>query len=51
MYYIKQTPADPAKLEMCFDCSNYQAQFSRDLPFEKHIFQVCGASLFHSVVS
>ncbi|KAL1701345.1 hypothetical protein EV121DRAFT_263143 [Schizophyllum commune] len=39
MYYIKQTPADPAKLEMCFDCSNYQAQFSRDLPFEKHVFQ------------
>ncbi|TRM56662.1 hypothetical protein BD626DRAFT_551463 [Schizophyllum amplum] len=39
MYYIKQTPADPKKLEMCFDCSNYQAQFSRDLPFEQHVFQ------------
>ncbi|KAF2421798.1 FAD/NAD(P)-binding domain-containing protein [Tothia fuscella] len=39
MYLIKTYPTDRSKLEMCFDCSNYQGQFSRDLPFDKHIFQ------------
>lgn len=27
MYYIKQCRGDPKKLEMCFDCTNYQSQF------------------------
>jgi len=39
MYYIKQTPADSRKLEMAFDCNNYQAQFPKDIPFERHVFQ------------
>jgi hypothetical protein len=39
MYYIKEYPKDPLKLEMCFDCSNYQSQFPRSVPFESHLFQ------------
>jgi hypothetical protein len=39
MYLIKTYPNDRSKLEMCFDCSNYQGQFAEDLPFEKHVFQ------------
>ncbi|KAF5341553.1 hypothetical protein D9758_012573 [Tetrapyrgos nigripes] len=39
MYYIKQTPADPRKLEMSFDCSAFQAQFPNDLPLENRVFQ------------
>lgn len=39
MYMIKQYPSDPTKLEMCFDCTNYQAQFPPDVPFENHVFQ------------
>ncbi|KAH6880870.1 flavin-containing amine oxidasedehydrogenase-like protein [Coprinopsis sp. MPI-PUGE-AT-0042] len=39
MYYIKMYPQDPSKLEMCFDCTNYQAQFPPDVPFERHVFQ------------
>lgn len=27
MYYIKQCRGDSTKLEMCFDCTNYQVQF------------------------
>jgi hypothetical protein len=39
MYLIKTYPSDRSRLEMCFDCSNYQAQFPPNLPFEKHVFQ------------
>ena len=39
MYYIRQQKEDPKKLDMCFDCTNYQSQFPLDVPFEKHIFQ------------
>merc|ERR1712225_76494 len=40
MYLIKQTPKDPRKLEMCFDCSNFQYQLKREnRPFEDHVFQ------------
>ncbi|KAG8988398.1 hypothetical protein FRB90_002762 [Tulasnella sp. 427] len=39
MYYIKQTPANPRLLEMAFDCTNYQSQFDKDTPFERHVFQ------------
>jgi len=39
MYYIKPYPADLTKLEMSFDCTNYQAQFPPDVPFDRHVFQ------------
>ncbi|KAK4103704.1 FAD/NAD(P)-binding domain-containing protein, partial [Parathielavia hyrcaniae] len=39
MYMIKTYPADRSKLEMCFDCTNYQSQFPPFVPFEKHVFQ------------
>ncbi|KAF2089795.1 flavin-containing amine oxidasedehydrogenase-like protein [Saccharata proteae CBS 121410] len=39
MYYIKMYPDDMTKLEMCFDCTNYQAQFPPEVDFEKHVFQ------------
>lgn len=39
MYYIKMYESDLSKLEMCFDCTNYQAQFPPDVPFENHVFQ------------
>ncbi|BFZ61856.1 hypothetical protein YB2330_002934 [Saitoella coloradoensis] len=53
MYYIKPYPEDPSKLEMCFDCTNYQSQFPRvsnpadppsglevsRLPLNRHVFQ------------
>ncbi|KAE9990062.1 hypothetical protein EG327_001914 [Venturia inaequalis] len=39
MYLIKTYPTDRSKLEMCFDCTNYQAQFPPELDFSKHVFQ------------
>ena len=39
MYMIKMYPQDLTKLEMCFDCTNYQSQFPPEVPFEKHVFQ------------
>ncbi|KAL1611613.1 hypothetical protein SLS59_000332 [Nothophoma quercina] len=39
MYYIKMYPEDRSKLEMCFDCTNYQSQFPPDVPFDRHVFQ------------
>jgi len=39
MYYIKMYPDDMSKLEMCFDCTNYQGQFPEKVPFEDHVFQ------------
>ncbi|KAK0720208.1 hypothetical protein B0H67DRAFT_575332 [Lasiosphaeris hirsuta] len=39
MYYIKPYQADLTKLEMCFDCTHYQAQFPPDVPFCDHVFQ------------
>jgi hypothetical protein len=41
MYYIRSYPSDPSKLEMCFDCTNYQSQFppSSRIQFDNHIFQ------------
>lgn len=39
MYMIKMYPSDLSKLEMCFDCTNYQAQFPPSVPFENHVFQ------------
>ncbi|RSH89643.1 hypothetical protein EHS25_002194 [Saitozyma podzolica] len=39
MYLIKETPKDPRKLEMCFDCSAFQYQLDKDKPLEDHVFQ------------
>lgn len=39
MYCIKEYPQDRSKLEMCFDCTNYQSQFPPDMPFDHHVFQ------------
>jgi hypothetical protein len=39
MYLVKTQDADRSKLDLCFDCSNYQAQFPPDQPFDSHIFQ------------
>lgn len=39
MYMIKMYSQDLTKLEMCFDCTNYQAQFPPEVPFENHVFQ------------
>ncbi|KAF4309461.1 putativeflavin-containing amine oxidasedehydrogenase [Botryosphaeria dothidea] len=39
MYYIKPYEQDMTKLEMCFDCTNYQAQFPPDVDFDNHVFQ------------
>lgn len=39
MYLIRPYQEDLKKLEMCFDCTNYQAQFPPSIPFENHVFQ------------
>lgn len=39
MYLIRMYPQDLTKLEMCFDCTNYQVQFPPEVPFDKHVFQ------------
>lgn len=46
MYYTHSYKSDPEKIEMSFDCSNYQHQFrmSHDtnktpMPYEQHVFQ------------
>jgi hypothetical protein len=39
MYLIRMYPKDLTKLEMCFDCTNYQPQFPPQVPFDKHVFQ------------
>jgi hypothetical protein len=46
MYYTHSYKSDPEKIEMSFDCTNYQHQFRIDhdaneapIPYEQHIFQ------------
>jgi hypothetical protein len=46
MYYTKSYAQDPKKIEMSFDCSNYQHQFRANsptatapVPYESHVFQ------------
>lgn len=46
MYYTKSYAQDPKKIEMSFDCSNYQHQFRMDhdaetapIPYDRHVFQ------------
>lgn len=46
MYFTKSYAQDPTKIEMSFDCSNYQHQFRMDhnmetppVPFQNHVFQ------------
>ena len=39
MYLVRMYPEDLTKIELCFDCTNYQAQFPPEVPFDKHVFQ------------
>jgi len=39
MYLVKTQDSDRSKLDLCFDCTNYQSQFPPSLPLEKHVFQ------------
>lgn len=46
MYFTKSYAEDPQKIEMSFDCTNYQHQFRMDhhaetppMPFDHHVFQ------------
>ncbi|KAF4628740.1 hypothetical protein G7Y89_g9415 [Cudoniella acicularis] len=46
MYYTKSYKEDPKKIEMSFDCTNYQHQFRMDhdarvapVKYENHVFQ------------
>lgn len=46
MYYTKSYADDPKKIEMSFDCTNYQHQFRMDqdaevspVSYENHVFQ------------
>ncbi|KAI5203998.1 hypothetical protein AUEXF2481DRAFT_91798 [Aureobasidium subglaciale EXF-2481] len=39
MYLIKMYPKDMTKLEMSFNCSNYQSQFPPDTPLDNAVFQ------------
>jgi len=46
MYYTKTYGSNPQKIEMSFDCTNYQHQFREDspsgvcaVPYEDHVFQ------------
>jgi hypothetical protein len=39
MYLVKSYSQDRTKLELCFDCTNYQSQFPPSVPFDAHIFQ------------
>ncbi|EHL03576.1 hypothetical protein M7I_0217 [Glarea lozoyensis 74030] len=46
MYYTKSYASDPKKIEMSFDCTNYQHQFRMDhdaetapVKYENHVFQ------------
>jgi len=44
MYFTKSYTEDPKKIEMSFDCSNYQHQFREGhetcpVPFDRHVFQ------------
>jgi len=49
MYMIKQTPQDNRKLEMCFDCHNFQYQLlEANKPFKDHIFQTIFLNKKHS---
>ena len=46
MYYTHSYPEDMQKIEMAFDCTNYQHQFRMDhdadkppIPYDRHVFQ------------
>ena len=46
MYYTRSYLEDPQKIEMSFDCTNYQHQFREDrepgkapIPYDNHVFQ------------
>ena len=55
MYYTHSYPEDMTKIEMAFDCSNYQHQFRQDhdadkapMPYENHVFQSIFLDKTHS---
>ena len=39
MYYTHSYPEDRKRIEMTFDCTNYQHQFPKDVPRDRHVFQ------------
>ncbi|KAK0754388.1 hypothetical protein B0T18DRAFT_314436 [Schizothecium vesticola] len=41
MYFTRQYPSSPSKLDLSFDCTAYQAQFPppSTLPLDRHVFQ------------
>ncbi|KAA8899635.1 FAD/NAD(P)-binding domain-containing protein [Sphaerosporella brunnea] len=39
MYFVRPAPEDPSKIELSFDCSNYQAQFRNISPDKTHVYQ------------
>ena len=55
MYYTHSYPEDMTKIEMAFDCSNYQHQFRMDhdadkapIPYDNHVFQSIFLDKTHS---
>lgn len=55
MYYTHSYAEDPQKIEMSFDCTNYQHQFRMDhdadqapIPYENHVFQSIFLDKTHS---
>lgn len=55
MYYTHSYPEDMQKIEMAFDCTNYQHQFREDndadkapIPYDNHVFQSIFLDKTHS---
>ncbi|KAF6241346.1 hypothetical protein HO173_000056 [Letharia columbiana] len=55
MYYTHSYPEDMKKIEMAFDCTNYQHQFRMDhdadkapIPYDNHVFQSIFLDKTHS---
>ncbi|KAK3169679.1 hypothetical protein OEA41_009063 [Lepraria neglecta] len=55
MYYTHSYPEDMQKIEMAFDCTNYQHQFRTDhdadkppIPYDNHVFQSIFLDKTHS---
>ena len=55
MYYTHSYPEDMQKIEMAFDCTNYQHQFRMDhdadkapIPYDNHVFQSIFLDKTHS---
>jgi hypothetical protein len=39
MYLVRTQDQDQSKLDLCFDCTNYQSQFPEGQPIDTHVFQ------------